>query len=456
MNEKMLMQLIEQKESQDVEFKLGNPASNDISQTLCAFANTDGGYLIFGVDSKGKIEGLKCNLDRLQQDISNANQAVHSAPIISTQIFDLDSKKILVVKVSKANDKNAHTFKGAIYVRIGSITKRLEGQTLFDFLKNKQLLCFDEQISDAKIEDMDLKKIEDYLKKRTQNDYLKDRTIEDFLLNNMLARANGQIKIKNVATLFFAKEPNKWFLQNEIRIAKFEGTKPINVVEQKDFRLDPIENIEKSLLFIREHISKRFIIKDNSAKRVEIEEYPHTVLREAIVNAVVHRDYFSYDAIQVNIFEDRMEISNPGGLAEGLTKEFFGKRSVRRNPITYRLLRDCGFVEGLGMGVPKMINEMRKVGLKDPRFQFEGGFFTVTLTNAKATAKPIEKMQDLNSRQLNAIEYLHQNKTIKSKTYANMNNVSLPIAIKELNEMVKFKYIKKVGNYKGAYYTSLK
>ena len=135
MNKENLMQLIEQKESQEVEFKLGNPASHEISQVLCAFANTDGGYLIFGVSPKGNIEGLKCNLDRLQQDISNANQAIHSAPIISTQIFDLDTKKILVVEVNKADDKNAHTFKGAVYVRIGSTTKRLEGQTLIDFLK---------------------------------------------------------------------------------------------------------------------------------------------------------------------------------------------------------------------------------------------------------------------------------------------------------------------------------
>jgi ATP-dependent DNA helicase RecG len=176
------------------------------------------------------------------------------------------------------------------------------------------------------------------------------------------------------------------------------------------------------------------------------------VLREAVVNAVVHRDYFSYDAIQINIFDDRIEMSNPGGLPDGLTTEFFGKRSVRRNPITYRLLRDCGFVEGLGTGVPRMISEMRKSGLRDPEFHFESGFFVVVLRNAKRMMKPIEGMNDLNPRQILALEYLRQNKTLKSKTYANMNNVSSPTAIKDLNELAKFKYIRKVGTYRGGYY----
>ena len=139
-------------------------------------------------------------------------------------------------------------------------------------------------------------------------------------------------------------------------------------------------------------------------------------------------------------------------MPQGLTKEFFGKRSVRRNPLTYRILRDCHYVEGLGLGVPQMRNEMRKAGLRDPEFNFEGGFFVVTLRNAKGNIKPVEGLKDLNSRQLNALDYLRQNKTIKSKTYANINEVSLPIALKDINELIKFKYIKKVGEYRGAYY----
>ena len=209
MKKEQILELIKNGENQEVEFKEGCPSYSEISETLCAFANTDGGYFIFGVNKKGEVKGLACNLDRFQQDISNANQAVHSAPIISTTTFDIEGKKILVVQVNRANDKNAHTFKGVIYVRIGSTTKRLEGQSLFDFLKNKQILCFDEQDSEAKISDLDEEKIKQYLKKREQDNYLKSNSIKDFISSNMLGKINGEIKIKNVAVLFFSKEDRK-------------------------------------------------------------------------------------------------------------------------------------------------------------------------------------------------------------------------------------------------------
>ncbi|MBI4447441.1 putative DNA binding domain-containing protein, partial [Candidatus Woesearchaeota archaeon] len=446
-------ELIKNGENQEVEFKEGCPKNCEISETICAFANTDGGYFILGVSKKGEIKGLTCNLDSLQQNIANANQAVQSLPIISTSIFDIDSRKIALIRVSMANDKNAHTFKGVVYIRIGSTNRRLEGQSLFDFLKNKQILCFDEQDSEAKFGDLDENKVKLYLAKRGQEDYLKINSLKDFIISNMLGKSNGDIKLKNVASLFFSQNPIKWHPQSEVRVVRFDGIKPIKVISQKDFVSNPFENIEQTMAFVRQNISKRFIIPEGSATRIEVEEYPIEAIREAVVNAIAHRDYYSYDSIQINLFDDRIEMSNPGGLPEGLPKEFFGKRSVRRNPITYRLLRDCHYVEGLGTGIPKMINEMRKSGLKDPEFSFEGGFFVVTLRNIKSTIKPRRGMRDLSQRQLNAMGYLRQNKTIKSKTYANINNVSLPIALKDIAELIKFKYLKKVGSYRGAYYT---
>ncbi len=452
MKKEELLSIINEGENQQVEFKEGCPSSHELSRIICGFANTDGGYFIIGVSKHGGIKGLACDLDKLQQDISNANQRVLSPPLINVQHFTVENKDLLLAEINKANDKNAHTFEGAVYVRIGSTTRKLEGQSLFDFLKNKQILCFDEQDSEAKIEDLDENRIKSYLEKRNRPDYLKANSVKDFIISNMLGKMNGSLKIKNVASLFFAKEPYKWHPQSEVRIARFSGIEPVNVISQKDFKSDPLENIAQAISFIRQNISKRFIIPEDSPRRIEIEEYPMPVIREAVVNAVAHRDYYSYDSIQISMFDDRIEISNPGSLPEGLTKEFFGKRSVKRNPITYRLLRDCHYVEGLGTGVPKMINEMRKSGLSDPEFNFEAGFFAVTLRNIKSSVKPIEGMKDLNQRQVNALNYLKQNKTIKSKTYANFNNISLPLALKDLNELIKFKFIMKIGAYRGAYY----
>ena len=93
MNKEELLQLINTGENQETEFKEGSPANPELSEVICAFANTDGGNLLLGVTKKGSIKGLNCDLDKLQQNIANANQAVHSPPIISTTIADLESKK---------------------------------------------------------------------------------------------------------------------------------------------------------------------------------------------------------------------------------------------------------------------------------------------------------------------------------------------------------------------------
>ncbi len=452
MKNEELLALIKCGETQEAEFKESVHSGQELSKIICSFANTDGGYLLLGVAKNGEIKGLKGDLDKLQQDIANAGQNVFSPPIISAAVHGVGDKQIIAVKINKANDKNAHTFGGVVYVRIGSTIHKLEGQSLFDFLKNRQILCFDEGDSEAKIGDLDENKIQAYLAKRSIHDYLKKYSVKDFLISNMLGKMNGDLKIKNVASLFFAKEPYKWHPQSEVRAVRFSGNEPVGVIAQQDFKSDPIENIEQAISFIRKNISKRFIIPEDSARRVEIEEYPVQVIREAIVNAVAHRDYHSYDSIQISMFNDRIEISNPGSLPEGLTKEFFGKRSVRRNPLTYRLLRDCNYVEGLGTGIPTMVNEMRKAGLMDPEFHFESGFFVIILKNIKGSLAPIEGIKDLSARQINAIQYLQKNKSIKSKTYANINNISLPTALDDISEMVKFGYLKKVGSYRGAYY----
>ena len=135
-----------------------------------------------------------------------------------------------------------------------------------------------------------------------------------------------------------------------------------------------------------------------------------------------------------------------------LPKELFGTLSVQRNPITYRILRDCGYVEGLGSGVPKMINSMRKYGLVDPKFGIYEHFFRIVLRSRPSDLKPIKDYNDLNERQIKAIEFLKENKSLKTKLYIKLNNISFGTARLDINEMIKFGYIKKIGSYRGAYY----
>ena len=138
-----------------------------------------------------------------------------------------------------------------------------------------------------------------------------------------------------------------------------------------------LANIEATLKFLRQNLPLRYEITGRSRRR-EILQVPEAALREAVVNAVAHRDYFERGAnVMVEIFDDRVEISNPGGLVKGLTPENFGKRSVLRNPNIASLLHRSGYVEKMGTGVSRMREILKQAKLPPPEFEFNS-FFTVT------------------------------------------------------------------------------
>ena len=248
-----------------------------------------------------------------------------------------------------------------------------------------------------------------------------------------------------------AKNPVQFYPQAEIKLVQFAGIDPVDIIAYKLVQSDIVSSIRQVISFIQSHINKEIKII-NKGEREEIYEYPFDVIREAIVNAVVHRDYFSKDAIQINIFDNRIEVTNPGSLPQGLPKELFGSISVQRNPIIYRFLRDMKFVEGLGTGVPRMKNGMRKSKLMDPEFFFSDTVFRITLYNKKGKKIVIESEKDLKPRQKKAIEYLKKHPSIKTQTYATINSVSYATAIKDIGEMIEFGYLEKIGTYRGVYY----
>ncbi|MEA2004640.1 MAG: ATP-binding protein, partial [archaeon] len=144
MNAEQVKDIISRGENHEIEFKESFHSTQTTSKIICALANTLGGILFFGVDDKGSIIGINENPDKVQQKIANSNQAVFPVPLISVELHEIDQKKIIAIVIQRAPDGTYYTFQGAIYVKIGSTIKRLEGQTQLNFLKNRQILSFDE------------------------------------------------------------------------------------------------------------------------------------------------------------------------------------------------------------------------------------------------------------------------------------------------------------------------
>jgi len=201
--------------------------------------------------------------------------------------------------------------------------------------------------------------------------------IDDVLVNIEVAeRAGRRLIFRNAGVLFFAKDVNHFFPQAYVTCLLTKGMDKVNILDRKDFAGGLVSNIEESLRFIERNTRTGYRIE--KLRREDVPEYPMRALREAITNAVMHRDYFEAGAnVFVEIYDDRIEISNPGGLPRGLSREELGTRSVRRNPLIADLLQRIALIEKAGTGIRRMIDDARKHQCPEPKFTVNG-FFTAT------------------------------------------------------------------------------
>ncbi len=449
MDAENLQKIIAEGESVEVEFKQSFHSVQEIARVIAAFANTQGGLLILGVKSDGTIEGIKENLDLVQQKISQANFIIHPAPLTNVGIHTLNHKKIILITIHKADSSVFHSVEGVIYVRLGSTVQKLEGQSIVEFLRNRQILLFEESLEfSASLKDIDENKVKEYLNLRKQTDYLQNHSVKDFLLSKKLISFQPEVKLKSAALLFFAKDPQSFFHYSLIKLVRFDGIEPIKVLAYEEAKGNLPQIIDHSVNFMRRFIAKEFVITET--KRKEIPFLPEDAVREAIINAVAHRDYFNKNEIQLSIFDDRIEITNPGGLPEGMSPELLGSFSIQRNPKIYQLLKDYAYMEGIGSGISRIRRLMKENKLSDPEFIITKDFFRLVLRLRKG--KEAVPSLELTKRQMNIIDYLKKNKKIKSKECATINKISNPTAVKELTGLEKNGLIQKIGTYRGAYY----
>ncbi len=442
-----LEEVIVQDESESLERKVSISDASGIGHTACAFANQpQGGFLVIGVDKSGEIIGIqKSRLDEYTQKLANIIQNCRPTPKIEFHLIVKEGKNVLIVQVQPLSDEYACFFSGKVYVRTGNTTRALNETELIEFLRVRQILSFEETSSSGNIEDLDFGKIRDYLKLRDEKIQLDEKTA---LQNLGLLKGPNKSTPTNLAMLFFSKNIESFIPQTEIRLTRFKGIEPIYIANSQRLNATIIDAIEKTIGFIELNTVKEIQIE--AVRRTEKPEYPQQVIREAVINAVGHRDYFNKNAIQVNIFDDRIEITNPGPLPKDLLFSELGKISIHRNPHLYQLLSHAKYGEGLGTGIPRMIEAMRTNTLPDPFFEEISNFFRVTLYNKKSAQKI--RQLNLTPTQEKVLKIVLESKSAKASIIAEKIGYSLPPILSNLKELEKRGLIKKIGKTRGAYY----
>lgn len=448
--------LIELGESNTLEFKEGFCSASELAKEMCAFANSRGGIILFGVDDNGNKTGLKIKKNIAEHIITIASNNLKPSIIPLVEVID---KEVVVITIESGLDK-PYAANGVYYIRVGPVSRKASRDELIRLMQDFGKIEFDSQVvKNATFEDLDLEKVKQFLERRSKFanvDIPEDIPIKQ-LLTTLSAIKND--KPTTAGILFFGKDPCKFIPTCEIKCARFQGTDMFEFIDKLSVKttfLDALDEVEK---FIKRNT--RVAMKIVDFTRHDIPEYPYAALREAAVNALAHRDYLETGAnVRVLIFDNRIEIDNPG-IPPIKLSELEGKH-LARNKILCQRFHDIGEMEEYGTGILKMKKLMKKHGLQEPVFEYSGSFFKVTFYGPGdkildlVPDVPQERIRDLshlNQRQLDAVKYLYNKQAkVSVKEYMEKFKVSISTARRDLKQLVEEGLITKTGKGRNTCY----
>lgn len=380
MNEQELQHILEEGEGQEIEFK---ESLANLDKEMVALANASGGRIFVGITDGREIKGAKIS-NRLKSQVQDTASGCDPKVDIELEGFE----DILIIVVKEGVDKPYKCGSG-FYQRVGPNSQKLSRSEIIEFLKDEEKIRFDELRNSQFVYDehFDSKKLDRFLRLAGISKVMDDQAI---LLNLGAAERleDGKFVVNNTGILFFSRNLDYIYPHAVVTCALFQGTDKFTVLDRRDFNEDLMSNIDGAMNFLKRYIAVRYEMT-GEARRREIPELPYDALREAIINAVAHRDYFERGAnVMVEVYDDRIEICNPGGLPRGLAPEEFGKRSVLRNPRIAGMLHRADYIEKMGTGVRKMQRLMSEAGLAPLEFTFTS-FFTVTFWKPVAMKEKI-------------------------------------------------------------------
>ena len=421
------------KESQTVEYK--QTWRNDCLKAVSAFANSDGGCLYIGLDDQGKPTSLK-NEKKLLEDIPNT---IRNKLGIIPSIKPNKKNKKDTIKITVAPCSVPISYNGKYYIRSGSTVQELQGKDLADFLMKKSGSTWDDIVEKrADFNEIDNHSIEKFKK------YAADRipSIVNEIDNTALLQKLNLIAdkdLKRAAVLLFFNDPQKFYLQSAVRIGKFLTDTEIQTTDIVEGNL--FAQLESALEILR---TKYLVsnIKYEGIHRRDILEYPYEALREAIINALIHRDYSGTSQIQIRVYPDKLMIMNEGKLPPEVPVEKLKTNhlSMPRNTLLAKIFYYAGFIESWGHGTIKIVENCIEQGLPEPDFIEENGVMTVTFYKNKWNEENLKKL-GLNERQIKAVMYVKEKGFINNSKYQEINDIGKTTATEELRKLVEMRLL---------------
>ncbi len=433
-------------EGYQAEFKVSVPSKvRDLTEEICAFANAAGGVLLIGVDDTNVIKGVSIDNTK-RSSIQNSISEINPKLNCTIEIVSVDGLDVGVLNVPSGKNK-PYIFSGAIFVRVGPNTQKLTtAEEMRDFFQQADKIYFDE----SPCKEFDTVQIDNdnFNAFRADAGFHASISNEQILKNLQLYTEDGLFK--SGAVLFFGNQPESIYEQAIIRCVAFKGTDKRYIADDKKFGGALYHQYTQAIEWLRGKINVSYDIEgQGSGARKENWEIPETVFKEAIINSLSHRDYYEKGAVTtIEVFDDRIEISNPGGLLSAISHEF-GKRSLSRNPLIFGLFDRMHLVEKIGSGIPRMEELMHSNGLTSPEYRIDG-MFTILLRR-QFNFEEWKKLWSakLNAQRLAILHVINNQPTISISQLANALAISDTAIDNHLSFLKELKIIERIGPNKG-------
>ena len=371
-----LLEIIPNGENSGVEFKRDTLHGHDLARELVAFSNLQGGMVLLGVDEDGSIEGV--TRDGLKEWVmSVCGDKIRPAIIPFFEVVENveRGRDVAIVRVLGGPNVYSrwHDNRNSYYVRVGSKNRELTREELSRMFDQRGTthIAHPRPISGATVDDLDLRRIKDYFRRVREQDVPEDNEKAEWkrLLVNIGIMDEEGVTLPGI--LLFGKTPNRFLPQAGIDAVAFQGTeKDSDVMERAALQgpMMPLSSqaddvfepglVERALYFVRRNTRATAVLKDG-ARRVEKRGYPDEAVREAVVNALIHRNYvLAGSDIKLAVYHDRLEVVSPGGLFMGmnLKKMRTGTGAqFSRNHLLTDVMRHYGYADGMGRGVSRKI-----------------------------------------------------------------------------------------------------
>ncbi len=355
MTDHRLHDIILQGEGSQVEFK--RSVTGDLGRELCAFANAAGGSVLIGVTDTGEIVGA-AHHNRLKSRIQSAARSAD--PPIRVEIDSIDD--VLRVTVP-AQHRKPYSFGGRFYQRDGATSQQMSRAEIEDLFYASGHLHFDRTPCPS----FDIERdIDDERWARFSEQARIPASMERAVALRNLGLVDSAYRMTHAGAWLLARDIRTVTISAHVSCALFLGTTKTHILDRKDFHDDIPSMIDDAVSWILGKINVGLVIR--GIRHEERPELPVGALREAVANAVVHRDYRSTGNVHVYVFGNRVEIASPGGLPAGMTEADLGTRSVPRNPLLFGMLHRMGVVEHIGSGVQRIRELCGEQDLPEPMF----------------------------------------------------------------------------------------